>query len=242
MATTRVPASDVVARKLRQMIRGGVYEPGAQLPTEPELSTVLETSRATLREALAQIADEGLVRRIHGVGTFVNDRLPIRNSLHVNFGVSQLIASEGMKPGTKESRISVVEADEIARDSLQLIEGDEVVRIERVRTADGRPVVFSIDTLPAHLTDSASFFIGDSIYEFLADVAGRPVEYGEAKIYPATAGDQVAASLEVDEGALLIVIEQVDFDAGGRPVLHSLEWHLSDAFTFGVIRRGPATN
>lgn len=224
------------------MIRDGVYPPGSQLPTEPELSNEMNTSRATLREALAQIADEGLVRRLHGVGTFVSERLPIRNSLHVNFGVSQLISSEGMKPGTKESRVAVVEPDEPLREALQLSAEEQVLRIERIRTADGQPVVYSIDTLPERLTDSASFFIGDSIYEYLAETAGHAVEHGEAKLSPAVASEEIAAALDVDEGTLLFMIEQLDYDAAGQPVLHSLEWHISNAFTFGVIRRGPAAN
>lgn len=240
MATTRIPASGVVARKLRRMIREGIYGPGSQLPTEPELSSEFDTSRATLREALSQLSDEGLVRRIHGVGTFVSERLPIRNSLHVNFGVSQLIASEGMEPGTIESRMTVISPEDSIRETLQLTSSEEVVQIERVRTADGRPVVYSVDSMPARLIDRASFFIGDSVYDYLASVAGHAVEHGEARLRPETASPDLAKALSVDEGSLLFVIEQTDFDATGQPVLHSLEWHLSDAFTFGVIRRGPA--
>jgi GntR family transcriptional regulator len=78
-----------------------------------------------------------------------------------------------------------------------------------------------------------------SVYGYLSD-KGLAVHHGVASIHPLAAGVDLASSLEVKEGTLLLQLVQVDYDVSGRPVLLSYEHHLPDAFEFTVSRRGPA--
>lgn len=240
MVTHRRPASELVAQSLRSFIRESGYDVGAQLPPEPELSERMGTSRATLREALRLLVDEGMIRRVHGVGTFVRRTSSIRNSLHINFGVSQLIDAQGMEPGTRELRMVVERPSEHVAQALALAPADEVFALERVRTANGDPVVYSLDYIPRRLVGSAPLFVGESVYRFLVEYAGCTIAQGEAELRPDLASGRVAEALAVDDGELLFVIEQTDYDEDGEPVLHSIEWHAARAFTFRVIRQGPA--
>src|SRR5947199_10566309 len=93
-----------IAEELREQLRGGEYLAGAQLPSEPELARRLGVSRSSLRAALALLEAEGVLRSVHGSGTFVTDRPLLRNDLSRNFGVSEMIAATGVKPGTIEAR------------------------------------------------------------------------------------------------------------------------------------------
>jgi len=88
-----------VQDELRQRIDQGKLPAGARLPSEPDLAAELGVSRATLREALRALEDEGLLRRRQGSGTYVADRPRVANSLDVNFGVTEAIRAAGMRAG-----------------------------------------------------------------------------------------------------------------------------------------------
>src|SRR5262245_44038360 len=137
--------------ELRQGIDQGRFPPGTRLPSEPDLAAELQVSRATLREALRALEGEGLLRRRRGSGTYVAELPRVANSLDVNFGVTEAIRSAGMKAGIAQGRhwIEPASAGEAAR--LGLEPGQDVLVVERVRTAEERPVVLSRDIFPSDL-------------------------------------------------------------------------------------------
>jgi GntR family transcriptional regulator len=232
-----------VREELAQRIDNGTWRPTERLPAEPELAASLGVSRATLREALRSLQEDGFVTRIRGAGTFVTFRPRLKNNLDVNFGVTDLIRSMGMRPGARGLRTSRrrVTPDEAA--GLRVAPDMEVVCLERVRTADDRPVVFSIDVIPASLLEDHSRALDrlgqGSIYGFLEEVLGLAVRQGVASIRPQNADRFLAERLGVPEGTLMLYLLQVDYDGQGRAILLSHEHHLADAFEITVVRRGP---
>ena len=216
---------------------------GSQLPPEPELAAELGVSRATLREALSSLEEEGLVRRTRGSGTFVADRPRMVNNLDANFGVTDAIRASGGAPGTERAtvRVEAASADEAQR--LDIEPGEDVAVLDRVRTADGRPVVVSRDIFPMRLARGDEAFLRalgvGSIYEAIERELGIVIHHGLATFQPTRADGHVASQLRVPRGALLLYIRQVDFDDSGRPVLSAHEHHLAEAFEFSVVRRGP---
>ena len=216
---------------------------GSQLPPEPELAAELGVSRSTLREALRALEDEGVVRRTRGAGTFVADRPRMANNLDANFGVTDAIRSAGMVAGTVNAtvRIEAASADEAER--LELQPGEDVVVLDRTRTADARPVVLSRDIFPLRLARGEEAIVerldSVSIYEALERDLGIVVHHGFATFQPTHADGHIASRLGVPRGTLLLYIRQVDYDASGRPVISSHEHHLAEAFEFSVVRRGP---
>ena len=122
-------------------------------------------------------------------------------------------------------------------DERELLETDTVVELERVRLADGRPVIYSRDRIASTLVDGVPDEAFDrSLYALLAD-AGREVRRATAELLPVVADTKLARALEVKRGAPLLHIDQVDYDARGRAVMLSLEWHVADAFELIVNRR-----
>jgi GntR family transcriptional regulator len=230
---------------VRRRIAAQVLEAptGSQLPPEPELAAELGVSRATLREALRSLEDEGLVRRTRGAGTFVADRPRMANSLDANFGVSDAIRFSGMEPGTEQGSLRIEAASAEEAERLDLDPGEDVVVVDRVRTADGRPVVLSRDIIAMRLTGEDSAILtrleSSSVYEVLERELGVVVHHGLATFRPTRADGHVASQLRVPRETLLLYIRQVDFDETGRPVVSSHEHHLADAFEFSVVRRGP---
>jgi DNA-binding GntR family transcriptional regulator len=232
-----------VQGELAERIDQGRLAAGTRLPSEPELAAEFGVSRATLREALRALEGQGLVRRLWGSGTYVAERTRVANSLDVNFGVSEAIRAAGMQAGTEHGRQSIGPASASEAERLGLDPGQDVLVVERVRTADGRPVVFSRDILPGTIigdrADVADQMLQRSIYEVLERDLRITIHHGVASFRPVRADRTIARLLGTRTGDLLLYLWQVDYADGGAAVLSSHEYHLADAFDFSVVRRGP---
>lgn len=232
-----------VQDELRQRIDQGRLPAGSRLPSEPELAAELQVSRATLREALRALEDEGLLRRRQGSGTWVADRPRMANSLDVNFGVTEAIRAAGMRAGIAHGRHWVEPASAAEAARLELEPGQDVLVVERVRTAEDKPVVLSRDVVPSRLVADRAEVVEQmlhaSIYEVLERDLGVVIHHGVARFRPVRADHAVAGRLGVPRGELLLYLWQVDYAEDGAAVLSSHEFHLADAFDFTVVRRGP---
>jgi len=232
-----------VQDELKQRIDRGELPAGTRLPSEPELAAELQVSRATLREALRAMELEGLLRRRQGSGTFVAEHPRMANSLDVNFGVTDAIRAAGMTAGIAYGRHWVEPASAGEAALLELEPGQDVLVIERVRTAEGKPVVLSRDLFPSRLLDGreqvVQALLERSIYDVLERELGIVIHHGVARFRPVRADHTVAGRLGVPRGELLLYLWQVDYAQDGTPVISSHEFHLADAFDFTVVRRGP---
>jgi len=238
----RKTLTQLAEHELRQAITGGTFRPGSQLPTEAELCAMLGVSRTVVREALRVLEDDGLVVRRHGVGTFVRNQAIIKN-LNFNFGITEMIESGGLKAGTSFLALHKETADQEKAGQLSVPLGTPLVTLERIRTADGRPVVYSLDTMTEALFQKADFdpqhLLTESIYNILQKSLGHIIEYGIARLIPVVAPPHVAEKLELPPNALTLYIVQTDHSSGDEPLVYSCEYHLPDAFDFVVWRRGP---
>lgn len=241
--SARKTLTEIAENELRQAITEGTFRPGSQLPTEAELCEMLGVSRTVVREALRVLEDAGLVTRRHGVGTFVRNHSILKN-LNFNFGITEMIESAGFKPGTSHLAVRQETADEETADQLRVSLGTPLVTVERVRTADGRPVVYSLDTFTEDLIQRARFdpelLRTKSIYSLLQTSLGQAVEYGIARLLPVAAPLHITEKLQLPINALTLYIVQTDYSSGDEPLVYSREYHLPDAFDFLVWRRGSA--
>jgi len=230
-----------VVEHLREEITEGRLAPGQRLPPEPVLADRLGVSRGTLREAMRTLAEEGYVRRAPGAGTHVMRRPALRNTLERNFGVTYLIETLGLEAGTAERECVMEPAGDELAEALAIDSADDVITLRRVRTADGDPVVYSVDHCPAELIPNVDLDRLGSVYETLRE-AGTGVHHGVARLRPWSADAFLADRLRTARGALLLEIWQIDYTIDDRPVLASREFHLADAFDISVYRRGPGAS
>jgi len=230
-----------VRDELASRMASGHIPPGSKLPPEPELAEELGVSRPTLREALRSLEEDGFVTRTSGAGTYATHRPRLKNNLDVNFGVTEAIDAAAMVPGTTESSVHTEAATADQALSLDIQLGEPVAILERVRTADGTPVVFSRDIVSAAVistTELASMPLDGSLYDLL-EMRGLAVEHGVVTLEPVRADRPIARRLKINPGQLLLYLRQIDYGREGEPVLLSHEFHLAEAFEFSVVRRGP---
>jgi GntR family transcriptional regulator len=229
-----------IADELRERLERGDFMAGARLPSEPELARKLGVSRSSLRAAIALLEADGLLRRMHGSGTFVTERPLLRNDLSRNFGVSEMIAATGLDHGTADARAAREPAPADVAEAFGIEPGTPLSVLHRVRTASGRRVVESVDWCREEVLDPSELStLGDgSVYTALG-AQGIAIHHGVATISPQVASGKTAARLRVPAGTLLITLFQVDSTILGEVVLVSLEHHVADAFEISVYRRGP---
>jgi GntR family transcriptional regulator len=227
-----------IAESLREL--AGELPAGARLPSEPELARSLGVSRSSLRAAIAILEADGVLRRQHGSGTYVTDQRQLRNDLSRNFGVSEMIAAAGLRPGTVDARAAREPAPPDVAAVFEVDPGTPLSVLRRVRTANGRRVVETTDWCREEVLDPSELSVlrDDSIYAALAE-QGLVIHHGVAEISPALAAAETARRLRVPRGSLLLSLFQVDCTVLGEVVLVSLEHHLADAFQTSVYRRGP---
>jgi GntR family transcriptional regulator len=228
---------------LREAIQQDRFPAGSQLPPELELMAMLNVSRTTLREALRTLEEQGFIERRRGKGTYVRPRSIVKD-LSINFGISEMITQAGLIPGSQVTLIRREPAAAAVAAALQINEGAEVIIADRVRTANERPVVWSLDFLSAALFGDRALLAEHldtrSLYQYLSEELQIRIVRGIARLSPVAATAEIAERLSVRRGTPLQYILQTDYTAGDQPVLYSMEYHVSDAFVFVINRRGPS--
>ncbi len=238
MSASRRPSLvEQVRESLLADLTSGNLDPGAKLANETELAERFAVSRPTIREAVRALMDAGYLARRHGSGTYVTCPPRTRHPLETTVSYTGMIRASGYEPAETVVSKGARSPDEEERHLLALADGESVVEIERVRLADRRPVIYSLDRIPVSLlgpdTEEA---LDRSLYALLA-AAGHPVASASAQLIPTVANAKLARLLTVKRGTPLLHIDQVDYDERGRAVMLSHEWHVADSFELIVNRR-----
>ncbi|WP_298976194.1 GntR family transcriptional regulator [uncultured Roseobacter sp.] len=178
--------------------------PGDRVPSEGKLAEQFGVSRNTVREAMIQLESEGVVARCHGVGTILR-RKP---GAHLKSGsLPDVIRSQGQTPGVAHISMSqdILDADICAR--FRIAEDDRLMRLERVLTADERPVAFLVDYLPQDRVREWdidwSGFDGNLI-RVLSDHTGSQRFLQNASLSAVVADEDMAKKLKCEVGTALV--------------------------------------
>lgn len=227
-----------VIDRLKSDIETGVFKENEKLPSEFELSKSLGVSRATLREALRLLEEENVIVRRHGVGTFVNPKPLFTSGIEHLSSISSMIEAAGMEPGSRFIKATENEPSEEDTKRFQCDEDDKILTIERVRTADGEPVVYCIDKLPASFLPSD--FVKNkegSLFSALEQSGKIHVAYAITYIDPVGYHEQASPILNCGRESALLVLKQLHYDDHDQVVLYSKNYFRADKFSFHVVRK-----
>lgn len=231
---TNAPIYLRVASLLRQQIATGDIRSGDTLPSERDLCALIGASRVTIRKAIDQLVGEGLLVRKRGSGTFVAPRIEAPGSFLSGF--SEDAAARGATAGVVWIEKSLSEASDEEARILEIITGVPVVRLTRVRLANGEPLAIENAVVPAqYLSDIAA--LGDSLYDALTAAGNRPVG-GTQRIRAALATPGDAALLHIPEKSEILRIERVTRLADGQPVEFTRSAYRGDRYDFVSELRG----
>ena len=215
---------------LADAIAAGRLNPGDRLPTEHDLAAWLGVSRMTLRQALSELAQRGLVAKAVGRrgGTFVAEP-KLEQDLTTLAGFSEQLRRHGKVAGARVLAATRIPASSAAAAALQVTEGDPVHDVRRIRFADGAPTVIEHSQFPAVLfPDLLDCRLDGSLYDLLADRYGKRPYRARESLEPVVAGVREAEALEVDEGAPLMLVERTAYSEAGEPLEYARDLFRGD--------------
>ncbi len=233
-ASDRVPLYYQLATLLRQKITSRELGPGDQLPPESELVRTYGVSRMTVRQAVTELADEGLVQRQPGRGTFVTDDLPAPDDdIALDDSIADLIS---MGEATSVELLDLVElpaSAEEARD-LGLATGDPVIRCQRLRSFRGEPYCYIVNLVPPELGRriGETAWRRGSVLKYIEDELGVPLRLAKQRIGATLADAGMARWLDVRIGDPLLLVDYHIRTDDDRPVEMARLFYRSDRFAF----------
>ena len=213
-----VPLYHQLKTVLQEMLKRGEWKVNEQLPTEDELGSQFGVSKATVRQALRDLSQAGLVRREQGKGTFVADN-------KVQFGPRQLTSFTeemrdfGMQAGSQVLEHAVDDAAPDIAGKLQLAEGAPVYRLRRLRLAGGDPMGLQTVYIPCELAPNLfeSNFETASLYETLERRYGLVLDHAIQKHFAVALSCGEARLLRVPDNSAALGGERLTYLRGGRP-------------------------
>lgn len=242
-----------VVQHLERKIASEQLKPGDRLPSEANLAETLHVSRATLREALNALAQNGIIEKRHGIGTFVAHRAE-----KVTGGL------ETLESYTETIRRSGHKAEEVLLEIRPALHGEmgdpepfgsanpgdvPAICIESLRKVDGEAIIFCADYLNPELLSAGAFErveaerpTYESLLDYLREGLGVQPDHASLTVTAVAADPEVAAQLLVPPGAPLLCLSGTALDASGNALYFSRNYFLTDKYQFRIVRRSAKRN
>jgi GntR family transcriptional regulator len=211
------PLYHQIREGLRSTIEDGLLEPGQMLPPERELSVAYGVNRLTLRQAIGELVYEGLLRREHGVGTFVAEpKLTLQMDLASGF--SELVREAGHTRSSQLISLRVVPARVRVADRLDIKEGAPVWRLQRLRLTDDEPFMIETVYLPEDRFPNldAADLVRDGLYRTLQEQFDCAPAETEDTLEPVFLDAHERDLLRTDDKNLGLLVEATTRDTQGN--------------------------
>ena len=230
--------------QLRELLRAAIlrkdYAPETRFPSEHELCRTYQVSRTTVRQALQALVREGLLYPVRGRGTFVT-QTKILEGLATNLSFYDDMRARGIPVTTRVLTYEIEPAPASVAMPLGIRPGDNVFKVERLRSVGRSPLLTVTSYLPADICPGleAAKLTTRGLHQILREDCGivpaRAVRSFEA--LPATPED--ARLLKIPAGAPVQHIESVVYDEAGVPIEFFIARHRGDRtkFQFEIVQR-----
>lgn len=227
-----------VADRIRKAIRKGAYLPGSQLPLAKDLCVEFAVSPITIKRAVDELVHDGLVVKRRGAGTFVkimDDTAMYKLSQSPQFGgFSEYY--HGHKIHTEVLHFAIIHPAVDVAEQLKISEDDFVYDIQRLRCADGEPVVIEYTQMPMELIAGLKEKnLKDSLYRYIEGTLGLHIQSAHRTIRAVMPTEEEQKRLGITEEMPLLEVQQTAFLSDGRPFEHSLSRHRGDKMNFKAV-------
>ncbi len=240
MTPAQGPLYVQLRRRIEAGIASGFLGPDTALPPEREIATLTGLSRVTVRKAIAELVERGMIVQRQGSGSSVAPLRPkVEQSLSRLTSFTEDMARRGLKSEVEwlERDLIVPSPEEVL--ALGLRTGDPVARLSRLRKADGRPMAIERASLPHDVLPNPSE-VTQSLYEVLGRLGKRPVRAVQ-RISAVNLSEPDAKLLGIPTGAAGLKIERTSYLPEGRVIEFTRSIYRGDAYDFVAELRLPET-
>jgi GntR family transcriptional regulator len=226
----RVPKYYRLKRHLLEMTE--TLAPGSPVPPERTLALEFDTSRTTVRQALQELVVEGRLERIQGKGTFVA-KPKVAQALQLT-SYTEDMRAQGLEPTSRLLEMGYITAADDLAERLDIRPGGRVLRIERLRLANGEPMAIETTHLSARRFPGLRKHLQrySSLYAALGEVFDVHLAEAEETIETALATPREAGLLGTDVGLPLLLLCRHSFETDGTPVEWVKSVYRGDRYKF----------
>ncbi|QIL46654.1 GntR family transcriptional regulator [Vagococcus coleopterorum] len=236
MTNKNIPIYIQIHDQIREEIEKGKWAVGDRLPSERELALAFNVSRMTLRQAVQTLADEGILERRIGSGTYVA-REKVQERMTGTTSFSEIMLEQGKKPSSKTVSYFVTTPSSSEMEKLNLAADEPIVRMERIRYADGLPICFEVASIPARLVEEyPKKAITDSLYQTLTKDGQHSIGKAEQKVTAVVASERIAELLEIKKGEPILRVKQISFLSEGEAFEYVRSQYVGSRFEFFLER------
>jgi len=229
------PRYKEIGDELRMQITGGAYRLAEKLPSEHELMERFDTSRATVRKALAGLAEMGLVYSRRGEGYFVS-RPSLTQDLRRLQGLAECAEASGHQVFSKILSTREVPADASVAAALHLETETPVFELKRLRYVNQAPFSFDVSYFPLVLGQELvkSDLSRVDVYALLGELLDDDLGHADYMIDVTEAEQEIALALDAPVRSSLIRVTRVAFMMSGKPVDFEYVYGRPDSYRFKV--------
>lgn len=231
-----IPLYHQLSKILEQQIVSGEYQPGQQLPTGKELAAQYRVGLQTVRAALTQLENQGLITRRAGKGTFVTEQRRPQDFL-LDRSFTRQMLELGRKPSSQVLTCRVQQAGHEWSTKVGISPNDPVLVLHRLRCGDGESVALQYTLIP--VADCPGIekhdFAKESLYEVLSGCYGVQIREITHSISCALATREQASLLGVRVRTPLLVIRTRAIDSNGKLVEETLSYYRADRYEYRTV-------
>jgi GntR family transcriptional regulator len=227
------PLYQQVRELLRNQIETGQIPLGGTLPTEMELRKAFNVSRATIRTAIKDLANEGLLRAKPGVGTAVIRSRPEKKQSMLR-GLTEDLRRQGVSSKAFVLKAELVEPVPFIRDQLQLSRSERVLHLVRLRKIAATPFALINSYVPESLGIGPNEDFSGPLYEVIERLHHLYIIYGKDTISARAARVEEAEGLDIDPGTPILFIRRTAFIEHDKPVEYVEASIRSDLYEYQV--------
>ncbi|WP_195988339.1 GntR family transcriptional regulator [Clostridium sp. D53t1_180928_C8] len=221
-----------IEKYLKDLIDSGEIKQGELLPSENKLCEKFNVTRMTVRSAFNNLVKEGYISRKRGIGSIV-----LVNRISDNIGTIESYTKEMVNKGysiiTKLISLTIVEADNIIKDKLNLDLGENVWEVKRVRYAEGCPVSYMITYMPVKMFPNLKKSDCNSLYNYL-DQCGYKISTAQRVVEALISTEELMELLELECESPILHIEQVGILEDGEAFEYSHTYHYGYKLTLNA--------
>jgi GntR family transcriptional regulator len=225
---------------IRDGILAGQWRAGSQLPGELDLARRIGVSVITVRQALADLTREGLVRRERARGTFVTWSGPVKRPINLDIDAANLVNINAEGTSFKVLHVETVAPTPEIRRDFNLEPNEKITKVTRVRMAYGRPLAFVNSYVPAGVLGKVprDRLLKQPLTTIIEDRLRIKVAGLKLVVSAKLSDQQVSAHLEIPTGSPVLFVER-NYFYKKKIVLRTAGFYRSDLFGYEIkTRRG----
>lgn len=232
-----IPKYKDIEQDILDKMNAQYYKVGEAIPTEQRLSQIYKVSRVTIRKATDSLVTKGLLKRIAGSGTYVQES-PAHQKFPRQIGFTKEMEKLGMRATTRIDAFSIIKPDSYIATLLHIQEDDMVYYIERSRYGNELLLQFETSYMPIrYFPDLSIAHLQDSKYDYIENIRGLKIDYCHHQDFPILPSKDLAAQFHIDVTTPIMKIINTTYVENGTIIDYTIQYLNSPHYQLNYIRK-----